>query len=75
MNEKPILIDSGGNGRIAVRWKNKAGIGERPRLVAVEWRPKTKEDRRPRRSREDYMMEIDAGKKRIKRGLVQGSLL
>lgn len=67
MNEKPILIDSGGNGRIAVRWKNRAGIGERPRLVAVEWRPKTKEDRRPRRE--------EPKPKKVTRGVLQGSLL
>ena len=67
MNEKPILIDSGGSGRVAVRWKNTAGIGERPRLVAVEWRAKKKEDRRPRRE--------EPKAKKIARGVLQGPLL
>lgn len=68
MTDKPIIINCGGNGRVATRWKNTAGVGERPRLVAVEWREKTKEDRR-RRSKEAKVQPP------VKRGLVQGSLL
>lgn len=75
MTQKPIVIDHGRKNQIATRWNNRAGIGERPRLVAVEWRDKERKGRAVN-TLEDHMMEIDEGKPKLKRGgIVQGSLL
>lgn len=64
MTERPIVIDRSRTGEVATRWTNTAGIGERPRLVAVEWKPKERKTK----------AKVDA-EPRVSRGIVQGSLL
>jgi hypothetical protein len=65
MTDKPIVIDAGRKDQVATRWNNRAGVGERPRLVAVEWRQKEK------RQKAEKVEEPS----RVSRGVVQGSLL